>query len=331
MRSDAIKRSSPICLFPTVLIDPRNGLPVYYSESRAKRPHTYGTEPEDCPICRGNITRILDLSPLPSPLPDEFCFINKNLYPLAFPQEGSGWGLHFLIWPSNYHGRDFRNMELPAVSEVLRRIAVLERKLLLEGEAHAAEAQLMEQDAKKGRVCLIKNEGAPVGGSVAHDHFQLLYTFSEPLRFRQDRLFSEEHGMSFSAWLSAAEGFGFEILKTESWFVTVPYFMRRPYDIFIIQRDDEKKYLCDLDTHDIDELASLLRTTFRASDELFSRLGRNPAFNLITHNSGHGALYFEFLPYTQERGGFEQLGLYLSQTAPGTAAGFYRSFFGNSL
>jgi hypothetical protein len=49
-------------------------------------------------------------------------------------------------------------------------------------------------------------------------------------------------------------------------------------------------------------------------------MGREIAYNVITHNGPGAGLYFEFLPYTQESGGFEQLGLFVCQAEPEAAA-----------
>jgi hypothetical protein len=45
-------------------------------------------------------------------------------------------------------------------------------------------------------------------------------------------------------------------------------------------------------------------------------IGKEPAYNVVTNNGPGCGLYFEFLPYTQEIGGFEYLGLYLCQGNP---------------
>jgi hypothetical protein len=45
-------------------------------------------------------------------------------------------------------------------------------------------------------------------------------------------------------------------------------------------------------------------------------IGREIAHNVITNNGLGVGLYFEFLSYTQEIGGFEQLGLFVCQGNP---------------
>jgi hypothetical protein len=49
-------------------------------------------------------------------------------------------------------------------------------------------------------------------------------------------------------------------------------------------------------------------------------IGRKLAYNVITNNGLGAGLYFEFLPYTQEIGGYEHLGLYACQADPNRVA-----------
>jgi hypothetical protein len=44
------------------------------------------------------------------------------------------------------------------------------------------------------------------------------------------------------------------------------------------------------------------------------------AFNVVTNNGPGAGIYFEFLPYTQETGGAEHLGLIVCQQNPKNAA-----------
>jgi hypothetical protein len=64
----------------------------------------------------------------------------------------------------------------------------------------------------------------------------------------------------------------------------------------------------------------------RAIMWLMPSIGRETAYNVITNNGPGAGLYFEFLPYTQEIGGFEQLGLFVCQSNPGSSAGQIREF-----
>ena len=46
-------------------------------------------------------------------------------------------------------------------------------------------------------------------------------------------------------------------------------------------------------------------------------IGKNTAYNITVSNGPGAGLYCEFLPYTQEMGGFEHLGLWVCQNSPG--------------
>jgi hypothetical protein len=52
-------------------------------------------------------------------------------------------------------------------------------------------------------------------------------------------------------------------------------------------------------------------------------------YNVITHNGPDAGLYFEFLPYSQEEGGFEKLGLSVCQSNPDAAAEILRERLDN--
>jgi hypothetical protein len=61
--------------------------------------------------------------------------------------------------------------------------------------------------------------------------------------------------------------------------------------------------------------------------QVMPKLDREIAYNVITHNGPGAGLYFEFLPYTQEVGGLEHLGLAICQANPQAASTFLRDIF----
>jgi hypothetical protein len=100
----------------------------------------------------------------------------------------------------------------------------------------------------------------------------------------------------------------------------VPFYMRRPFDMILVVYDQNPQYLHELIPEDTQQLAdgfacgmALLRTIMHA-------LKREFAFNAVFHTAAGGGLYVEFLPLTQEEGGFEKLGLSVCQSTPDTAA-----------
>jgi hypothetical protein len=49
-------------------------------------------------------------------------------------------------------------------------------------------------------------------------------------------------------------------------------------------------------------------------------IGKPTAYNITVSNGPGAGLYCEFLPYTQETGGFEHLGLWVCQDTPNRVA-----------
>ncbi|WP_028972900.1 hypothetical protein [Spirochaeta cellobiosiphila] len=296
-----------------VVHDPRNQLPIFYSPGRQNRPFI-AKEDRSCPICEGNLTGIIDLCHLSG---EEYAFINKNLYPISVPQgiaheKNNNWGLHFLLWPSNIHERRFENMEINIAHKVLSRVILLEKILL--------NSSLLD----KGYFAFIRNEGQSVGGSVYHDHFQMLYSNQEPLSFREDRNFYEKHGVGPTQILHEEISTELIVLSQGEWQLVVPPYIKRPYELMIYTPNRSNVHLNSLSETSVRDLTFLLQKSFQLQTSLFKHLGKDKAYNLICHNSGYGSIYFELFPMVQPLGGFERLGLYLSQGDPIEGAELYR-------
>ncbi len=317
-------------------IDPRNGDRVLFNTSRARRPHD--NRPEEpagprparpCVVCQGKTTGIVDLAPLS----EGFTFINKNLYPILYPRKPEGRtsprfghdsppvaiGLHFLQWTSSFHDRDWHNMPQADRVIVLRRLAALERKLLT-GAGELLPPSPADSIEAGGFVSIIKNVGALVGGSLEHGHQQIAFSNVMPRRIEDNWRFQQRHGETFSAYLlreNPAElllrDYGPAVLLT-------PYFMRRPYDMLLLLKDAGKQHLHELNDQEFGAIAAGWGDAISLIRQIMPRIGRELAYNVITHNGPGAGLYIEFLPYTQETGGFEHLGLLVCQSNPGHAA-----------
>ena len=301
--------------------DPRNGDWIVYNSARARRPHDNKTinaqtlEAKPCLICSGQTTQVLDVAQLS----EGVTFINKNLYPILYPdgrfaekgfepQADLGFGkgraahgFHFLQWTSSYHDKDWQNMPLADRVIVLQRLALLEEKLLSIPGMY---------------VSIIKNYGQLVGGSLVHGHQQVAASNILPNRFSQDKKFMEETGEVFSAYMLRENPDELLIRDYGPAVLLTPYFMRRPYDMFLILKDTTKSCLHSLNKDELAAVANGWRDAIRIMLSVMPRIGKETAYNVTTHNGPGAGLYFEFLPYTQEMGGFEHLGLYLCQGNP---------------
>lgn len=320
--------------------DPRNGDRILFNAARARRPHdyrppaTHDEEERDCIICRGQTTGILDVAELSQGR----TFINKNLFPVLFPaagrhlagreespapggndEYGAIRGLHFLQWTSSIHDNDFHNMPAADRLVVMQRLAALEKKLVKES------GKLLQVDAgessSNGSVLITKNFGRLVGGSLAHGHQQIALSSVVPRRFADNQRFEQSRGEKFSDYLLRHNPPELLLRDYGSAVLVVPYFMRRPYDMILLLKYSERSYLHQLNEAELQAVADGWRDAIRAIRAVMPEIGRETAYNVLTNNGPGAGLYFEFQPYTQEFGGFEQLGLLVCQANPQGAAG----------
>ncbi len=325
--------------------DPRDDAMVVYNAARSRRPYDNKTdnptEPADkpCPICEGKTTGIVDVAALSS----GYTFINKNLFPCVYlsktdPSEddiitpegkesGTGaFGLHLLQWTSTEHDRDWHNMTVPDLVVVLERLAALEEKLLLESGG------LMPRTGADGRahgfVSIIKNYGAPVGGSLTHGHQQIAFSNVMPTQIHNDAEFRRVHGVTFAEHLLKRGDEDLLVKQYEGARLVVPYFMRRPYWSMLVLEDFDKQYLHQLSKPELTAVARGWSELTRAFREIMPSMGKVFAYNALVHNGPGAGLYIEFLPFTQEDGGYERLGLWVCQERPENAAATLRKHLG---
>ncbi len=304
----------------TYQIDPRNGDRIVFNTARSRRPHD--NRPEEgkpvpastrpCVVCQGRTTGIIDVAPLS----EGFTFINKNLFPILYPfQPEAGVqtrGLHLLQWTSSLHDRDWHNMPLADRVVVLERLAALEHRLLESGPS--------------AHVSLIKNYGHLVGGSLEHGHQQILLSDIAPRRLLDNQRFRQERDETFAAHLLRENPPSLLVRDYGPALLLVPYFMRRPYDMYLLLKETERRYLHQLTPPELVAVAEGWHDAIRAMRAIMPRSGRELAYNVVTHTGAGAGLYFEFLPYTQEIGGYEHLGLYICQGNPQEVAATLRAY-----
>lgn len=96
----------------------------------------------------------------------------------------------------------------------------------------------------------------------------------------------------------------------------VPYYMRRPFDMLLLVKETNKGYLHELSHEQLESVAAGWQDGIKLLTKILSLKGRAVAYNVLTHNGPGAGLYFEFLPFTQEDGGYEKLGLSVCQSNP---------------
>lgn len=328
--------------------DPRSGLRVIHAATRARRPHDNQPGAADgparhagdgsCPVCAGKTTRAVDIAPLSR----GFSFINKNLYPIFYPDQvpdpavdftappaGAGatpvWGMHFLQWPSNEHDRDIHNMPAADAAVVFERLALLEERVLHGDFPGVPATAAYEDEPHTGYSGIIKNYGHLVGGSLSHGHFQMAFTNIMPKVTAEDISFKRATGRPFVEHLRAENPPSLNLASRGRFTCVVPWFMKRPLQTMLCHTGSAG-YLHHLTPADRADLAVLMGRNIAAVLALMPRLGREPAYNIIFHSGPGGPFYAEMLPYTQETGGYEHLGIFVCQGTPGQTAELYREY-----
>jgi galactose-1-phosphate uridylyltransferase len=327
-------------------IDPRNGERVVFNAARARRPHDNRPTEEQveapperpCVVCRGETTGIVDVAELS----EGVTFINKNLYPILYPfaalpvsdaapvvgEPRPARGLHLLQWTSSLHDRDWHNMPLRDRVLVMERLAALEETLLTKG-GEACSPTLANPTDAPAFVSIIKNYGHLVGGSLTHGHQQIAFSNLMPRRLLDDWRFLQAQGETFAAYLLRENPPSLRVRDYGPAVLLVAYFMRRPYEMLLVLKDTQKQYLHALTGDEVQAVAAGWGDAIRAIRTVMPRLGRAIAYNVVTHNGPGAGLYFEFLPYTQEFGGYEHLGLYVCQENPKNVARRLRQLLSN--
>jgi galactose-1-phosphate uridylyltransferase len=324
-------------------VDPRDGSRILFHSSRAQRPHdnipaSPGAQEAKpvCVICQGRTTGVIDVADLS----EGFTFINKNLYPVLYPlattrprrlernsEPGAktgartSYGLHFLQWTSSHHDRDWHNMPEADRVIVLQRMAALENKLLTESYEFLPPSELRaDGPGNRAFVLIFKNYGRLVGGSLAHGHQQIVLSNILPKRIYDNWRFENERGETFSGYMLRENPADLLLRDYGPAVLLVPHTMRRPYDMLLLVKDTSKQYVHELTEAEITAVAEGWHDGTRAIRAIMPDIGRETAYNVVTHNGPGAGLYFEFLPYVQETGGLEHLGLLVCQGNPDIAA-----------
>lgn len=329
---------------PTCQLDPRSGEMVLFNSTRAKRPAEPDTREEtahpgteDCQICAGNTTPILDVKEHSQ----GFSFVNFNLFPIVYPATTlppSGLerplypdpehlgrysqGLHLLQWTNSVHDLDWHNMPLEDLEISMQQLADLERKLLRESDGWMPPAEA--DSGAFGYCSIIKNFGKSAGASQTHGHMQIGFTNIMPQSFYNNWCFQQRHRKTFTQYMFEENSASLTLWETDTVKLLVPYFMRRPYATILALKNTSKQYLHELSEDELHDLTSGMSLAIKALHKLMTGIGMEASFQLTVQNGPGAGLYVEFFPQTQLCGGFEQLGLWICQASTTQCAKDYR-------
>jgi len=321
--------------------------PVFYNASRQHRPVDYnnngvGNIEKDneskCVICEGKTTRILDLANLSQ----GFTFINKNLYPAVWPSRKKvqntssrisgentrlASGLHLLQWTTSIHDHEWHTIPPEDTCIVMSRLASLEKQLLTTSSGWMPSTiSYGDPEGYSGYVSIIKNGGAQVGGSIAHSHQQIIFSNLMPRRIYENWKFFKVAGFPYSEHMQQTNPPELLVREYDTAVLLVPEYMRRPGDMLLLVKNSHKRYLHQLDEQELKDVSRGWSDALLAIHKYMPALNRPVAYNALTLNGPGAGLYFAFLPFTQETGGFEHLGLAVCQVDPFDTARKLRSF-----
>jgi len=269
-------------------------------------------------VCDDHTCPAADVTELPA---GDCAWLTPNFYPVAYPFPDAAaaastpglHGLHLVQWSSLRHDGGLIGATAPVAAAIFGQLARAEEWLL-----HHADAQYPASgDGHRGWVGLIKNRGRTVGGSVEHDHQQILLSnlpFAEPPATRGLR-----------AALLAQATPELEVERLDGARTLVAPFMRRPLHAFIVPAGDDAGWLHHLPAPALDALALAVARLTLATSALMAGSGREPAWNLVCHTGEGCGPILELRPYTQPLGGYEHLGLYICEETPATSAGRLRA------
>ena len=301
---------------PHPATDPRGPLPIIYSEVRASRLRRDG-----CVVCDNQTCPAADIVELPG---GDVAWLTPNFYPITYPfegaQAGGNRGVHLVQWSSLRHDGGLPGADAATALALLAQLARAEEWLL----HHAGPEYPESGDGHRGHVGVIKNRGRRVGGSVEHDHQQILLS---SIAFAEPPLTT---GLKAALLADRAAPRTVDDIDGRA-LTLVPSFMRRPLHAFIVPAGRDAGWLHHLEAPVLAAVALAAARLTHAVTAAMLAAGQEPAWNLIVHTGPGCAPLIELRPFTQPFGGYEHIGLYLCEERPETSAARLRAALPRSI
>lgn len=315
---------------------------VIIATERARRPHDFRvresaqaeTPLESCPFCPGHEALTpAELYREPRSgawsvrvVPNKFPALSPDATgataaagPAGIFPRRAGIGHHEVIIETPDHRARFATLSSEAIAAVLR--------------AYRARYQALRRDPSVRAIIIFKNCGEAAGTSLSHPHSQLVATPIVPLTIQAKYDVSRRHWDVnqrclyrdlFEAELGQKERVLFE---TGRFGVFQPFASRLPFETWIMPKRHSPSF-CDLHDDELDELAEVLRATFRL---LRRGLGEFP-YNYVVHSAPVGEedrrfylWHLEILPRLTTFAGFEMGSrIFINTASPEATAAFLR-------
>jgi UDPglucose--hexose-1-phosphate uridylyltransferase len=323
--------------------DPTTKEWVIIATERRKRPSDFThhvSRPEkppfvsSCPFCPGN-ENMTPATVLSYPDPNTGAWQTRvftNSYPAVTPDVGTerklehgyflsmdGFGFHEVIVETPLHNRPLALMKDEEVALVLR--------------AYRQRYEDISGVPSVKSVILFKNHGPAAGTSLEHPHSQLVAAGVVPrhmrTRYEIAITYYDENGrcLYYDLMSRELEAGTRIVMETDRFVVFHPFASRRPFETWIMPREDQSSF-SEISPEDILKLAAVLRTTLL---KLYRGLN-NPDFNLVIDSAPVGEEHADFyqwhiriIPRIIEVAGFEiGSGIYINTALPEETAQFIR-------
>jgi UDPglucose--hexose-1-phosphate uridylyltransferase len=232
----------------------------------------------------------------------------------------AGIGHHEVIVETPAHHKTLALMNDVEISEVLR--------------AYRERYEAMVQIPSVKSIIIFKNHGLRAGTSLEHPHSQLVATAIVPRHMRMQyevaiRYYDDNGRCLYSDLIARELEAGTRIvLETERFVVFHPFASHRPFETWIMPRNDQSSF-AQSSIEDIQCLASVLRLTLL---KLYNGLN-NPDYNLVIDNppvgeehTGFYQWHIRIIPRITETAGFEiGSGIFMNTALPEETAQFIRN------
>lgn len=310
-------------------------LPQGYEHSQAR-----SGKPTVCPFCYGNealtppeIVAIRDPGTSPNAsgwqsrvIPNKFPALQIEggldrkgigLYDIS-----NGIGAHEVIIETPYHNKDFPDLLIPEITDV---ISLYSQRMLD-----------LERDRRLKYVLFFKNYGAAAGASLEHPHTQLIALPMVPKNAKEEiigaqKYFEYRERCIFCDMIrQEVEDKERIILENQNFIAFCPYVSRFPFEIWIMPREHTSLF-CETPFERMPDLAAILKGMITKVKKVFGDVSYNFMIHSAPINSTDNAAtesyhwHLEFMPKLTRVAGFEWgTGFYLVPTPPEIAAKFLR-------
>jgi UDPglucose--hexose-1-phosphate uridylyltransferase len=242
----------------------------------------------------------------------------ENLYPALTAKNPKAYGLQEIVLETKESNTFFSNLPKEHIAQIFI--------------AYRHRLEAMRRNKKIKYISVFKNHGYEAGGSLAHTHSQIIgIDFVPPNLAAEAQTFSklkkQYGGSPLGAALEWERNQQQRIVATSVYATAItPYASHFPLEVWIIPHRAVRS-ICDLDNHELESMAAMLKNTAKALDSKkisFNYYLQEPAAGFDNH------FMIRVTPRPNIWAGFElstRFGVIINPVQPERAADWYIKFF----